>query len=195
MTQVCRKIHSNYSHVVVRCTENQNTFRDYELRKEKSTAPDWMVNRLRTEKRQKCNTCSGPPRWKTESGLFDLPHGPEVSYGIPFRWSASRLLSADVREMVCGSRHNHSDSCNSLLNLQGGFSSREKFAAGFFGPEKLSQSLFKESAGEELPTIKEAMLNFSSMLKAGLDENLFLWGGREAPGWIACTQVPLSPWQ
>lgn len=151
-----------------------------------------MVEKLRSEKRQKCNTCSAPPVWKTESGSSDLPHGPEVSYGIPFRWSASRLLAADVREMVCGSRHNNSKECNMLLNLKGGFSSRESFAKGFFGPDKLSQSFFSatsSSADENWLNIKEAMLNFSRTLEDGLDEELFLWGGKEAPGWVACTQA------
>ena len=32
-TQTCRKIHSNYTHVVVRCDGNQNTYTDYELKK------------------------------------------------------------------------------------------------------------------------------------------------------------------
>jgi hypothetical protein len=30
-----------------------------------------------------------------------MPHGPEVSYGIPFRWSASRLLASDMRSVLC----------------------------------------------------------------------------------------------
>lgn len=176
---------------MVRCSGNQNTFTDYELPKEKSAAPDWMVERLRTDKRQKCNTCSPPPIWKTESGNFDMPAGPEVSYGIPFRWSASRLLAADVREMVCGSRHNQTQECNSLLNLRegGAFSSREDFARGFFGPDNLAQSLFSFKTTENWPDIKEAMLNFSRELEDTLDEELFLWGGKEAPGWIACTQA------
>ena len=92
-----------------------------------------MVQKLKKEKRQKCNTCSAPPKFKTESGNFDMPAGPEVSYGIPFRWSASRLLAADVKEMICGSRHNNTEGCHSLLNLTGAFSSREAFAKAFFG--------------------------------------------------------------
>lgn len=32
------------------------------------------------------------------------------------------------------------------------------------------------------PGIKEAMLNFSRTMEDSMDENLFLWGGAEAPG-------------
>lgn len=187
-TQVCRKIYSNYTHIVARCSGNQNTFTDYELKKERSAAPDWMVDQLRSQKRQKCDVCSPPPVWKTESGMFDLPHGPEVSYGIPFRWSASRLLAADVRTMVCGSRHNDSQACSLLLKEQG-FATKEAFSQAFFGSNMESQLFSDRLSGSNKLSIKEAILNFSNTLKAGLDEDMFLWGGSEAPGWVACTQT------
>ena len=190
-TQVCRRIHSNYTHIVVRCTGDQNTYTDYELGKEKSKAPDWMVANLK-QSRQKCDSCSKVPKWKTESGDFDLPQGPEVSYGIPFRWSASRLLAADFRSMVCGgTRHNQSTECDNLLNVREGlWKGREAFAEGFFG-SNMSKKLLSSNLGTsgDVMSIKDSMLNFSRMLDASLDENLFLWGGSEAPGWVACSQT------
>lgn len=40
-TSLCKKIHSNYTHVVARCTNVDKTYTDYEMRKEKSAAPTW----------------------------------------------------------------------------------------------------------------------------------------------------------
>ena len=40
----CKKIHSNYTHVVARCTDPAtNKFEDYEMKKEKSAAPTWCA--------------------------------------------------------------------------------------------------------------------------------------------------------
>ena len=48
-TMTCRKIHTNYTHVVVRCKDyygnRQQT--DLEMRREKSVAPDWMVSAMK----------------------------------------------------------------------------------------------------------------------------------------------------
>lgn len=173
-TNLCRKIHTNYTHVVVRCGGAQNTFTDYELKKEKSAAPNWMVENMRTQKkRQMCGACSPPPKWKTESGNSDLPHGPEVSYGIPFRWSASRLLAADVRSMVCGSRHNSSKECDDLMNFNNSSSSsKEQFADAFFGSGSFAEKWLSANASagtQSIPNIKDAMLNFSQNLASSLD--------------------------
>ena len=72
-------------------------YTDYEMQREMSPAPDWMVQHMR-KRRIRCNAlecdaasaASQPSSWRSESGSASLPHGPEVSYGIPFRWSASR---------------------------------------------------------------------------------------------------------
>ena len=73
-----------------------------------------------------CNSVPAGSAWQTESSGASLPHGPEVSYGVPFRWSASRLLASDMRSVLCstlnGSKskklyHNDSASCDNLLNL------------------------------------------------------------------------------
>lgn len=94
-TQLCRKIYSNYTHVVARCflSTGSTGYIDYEMQKEMSAAPDWMVQHMKV-KRVRCNSlecdAASAPSWRTESSGTALPHGPEVSYGIPFRWSASR---------------------------------------------------------------------------------------------------------
>ena len=60
---------------------------------EMSAAPDWMVAHMRTE-RTRCNAqecdAASALKWKVEGRTGDLPKGPEVSYSIPFRWSAAR---------------------------------------------------------------------------------------------------------
>ncbi len=100
-----------------------------------SAAPDWMVQQMR-KKRVRCNAleCSAAsaPAWKTETDNQGMPHGPEVSYGILFRWSASRLLALDMRSVLCsalngsnstttgsGKRgyHNDTSRCDALLNM------------------------------------------------------------------------------
>jgi hypothetical protein len=69
------------------------THNDLVMKREMSAAPDWMVEQM-TKKRTRCNkqecNAASAPAWKTENNKGSLPHGPEVSYGIPFRWSASR---------------------------------------------------------------------------------------------------------
>ncbi len=188
----CRKIHSNYTHVVARCKDiyGGKDFEDLEMKREKSAAPDWMVESMRTtSKRQKCNKCSKPPEWKTEDGTESMPHGPEVSYGIPFRWSASRLLAADLKAMVCGSRHNNTEECNSLLNIdawkqKSGFA--ERYMTGTM-PSLISERLVHEAVVQ--PSIGEAIMNFSKSLLEE-DEDMFLWSGETtAPGWVACNQM------
>ena len=45
--QTCRKIYTNYTHVVVRCKDAFENYQDIEMQKEKSTPPDWMVDAMR----------------------------------------------------------------------------------------------------------------------------------------------------
>lgn len=98
-TELCRRIYSNHTHVVARCfaASGSLTYTDYELLREMSPAPDWMVEHMKQERircnAQECNaasSASASSSWKVERDGRNLPHGAEVSYGIPFRWSASR---------------------------------------------------------------------------------------------------------
>ena len=100
-TKLCRKIYSNFTHVVARCFDSTGStgFLDFEMKREMSAAPDWMVKNMQKE-RTCCNAlecdaasaASNSANWKVEVGKTSLPSGPEVSYGIPFRWSASRCV-------------------------------------------------------------------------------------------------------
>ena len=141
---------------------------------------------LEQERRQRCNTCSAPPAWKMEAGdNNNMPHGPEASYGIPFRWSASRLLAADMRAMVCGSRHNQSTECNRLLNLPEWTSSKfaQRYMTGTM-PALLSEELraFAEGGAS---SVGEGIRNYTrSTLEQ--DEDYFLWSGQQ---WVACNQL------
>jgi hypothetical protein len=67
------------------------------LAKEKSTPLDIMVNAVKTS-RAKCSQCSPPPTFVNSKGASIQP---ESSFGIPFRFSASRMAAADLRRLVC----------------------------------------------------------------------------------------------
>lgn len=183
----CRKIYSNYTHVVARCkmvSAGSNVFQDYEMRREMSAAPTWMVEAMRTQRRQKCDTCSAPPVWRTEFSNEPLPHGPEVSYGIPFRWSAARLLASDMRAAACGRRRNDTKECDSLLNLANW--NPQQFMQRYMGsamPELLA--LNTPPADDALAAaagIGDLLRNATTMNNY---EDEFLWSGT---GWVACSQ-------
>ena len=190
-SNICRKVYSNYTHTVVRCKNVDGTFYDLDMKKELSKAPDWMVRAMKTEKRQKCNTCSAyAPKWKTEFTNQPLPQGPEVSYGIPFRWSAARLLAADMRAMVCGSRLPNA-TCDSLL-LKLGEWTPENFATKYFSealPDLVAQDIRPPPLSGYPASILKAIRDATASVEGGDNaEDMFLWSGRDAPGWVACTQ-------
>lgn len=102
--------------------------------------------------------------------------GNEVSYGIPFRWSASRMLAADVKEALCGGgAHNDTEACGSLMRMENW--ELHAFMRAFTG-EAPTEQLF------------HGVENFSGTVlghaqsEAPVDENL-LWNGPDA-GWVAC---------
>jgi hypothetical protein len=74
-------------------------YTDLEMVREMSAAPDWMVGHMRTA-RSRCNPqecdAASAPAWKLEALSGNLPKGPEVSFGIPFRWSAARYVCVCV---------------------------------------------------------------------------------------------------
>jgi hypothetical protein len=103
-TATCRKIHSNHTHVVARCFSATQSgsgpgYTDLEMVREMSAAPDRMVRHMRTA-RSRCNPqecdAASAPAWKLEALSGNLPKGPEVSFGIPFRWSAARYVCVCV---------------------------------------------------------------------------------------------------
>ena len=212
-TQLCRKIYSNYTHVVARCyfSSGSTGFKDYEMQKELSAAPDWMVQHMK-KRRIKCNAmecdaasaASQASSWRTEAGNKNLPHGPEVSYGIPFRWSASRLLASDLRSLVCSSSsgdsrkyHNDSAACDQLLNLSSWKMS--EFWGVFAGPS-FASLLGTQVQNNPNFTVPPSLLELHRHMMGEIslpgladtlqkpDEDSLLWSGPNAPAWVACSQ-------
>lgn len=206
-TRLCRKIYSNFTHVVARCFQASGSaaYFDVEMEREMSKAPDWMVEHMRSRRLrcgpQQCNAADSQ-QWKTEFDAQSLPHGPEVSYGIPFRWSSARLLASDLRSIVCSSlgsaqktHHNDTEACDALLNLPAWTMSSflQTYAGANFSTlvkglnvssssqPSLLQMLRHMQGSETLPGYEDTVLQRA-------DDGYELWDGPDAPGWVACNQ-------
>lgn len=177
------------------------------MKRELSKAPTWMVENMQ-KMRQTCDTCTPPPQWKVEhtsnldneQEMQGLPAGPEVSYGIPFRWSASRVLAKEAKRILCGlhhagaaemegpaSYHNNTAACLESV-LRNDSWSMQNFMQVFLGQ---SEGLMREppspgAEGVRLP-ILEAVTGARTSAQSGADE-LALWQGTDA-GWVGCNQV------
>lgn len=81
------------------------------LSKEKSKPLDAMVNAVKTS-RMKCTQCSPPPTFTNSKGT-SIPA--ESSFGIPFRFSASRMAAADLKGLVCDGMGGEQN-CSRVLN-------------------------------------------------------------------------------
>jgi hypothetical protein len=195
---------------------------DLEMTREMSPAPDWMVEHMKKQRircsAQECNAASAassPGSWKTETTRKDLPHGPEVSYGIPFRWSASRILASDMRSVLCSalnssshtkrSYHNDSLACDSLLHLPSW--TLEAFVKGYSDhtfPDLLHPSLRALLNGrlEVPPSLLDMHKHMMGLPTDGMhgpssplwsimqmpNNSDLLWDGSNAPEWVACSQ-------
>lgn len=182
-TTRCRTIGKNVSFVTLRCDNmlQPGFTEDLYLPRERSQTPAWMVDHMKTM-RQRCNTCSALPKWKQENDRItnpnDMPAGAEVSFGIPFRWSASRLLAAEVREILCGLRHSsHYENCTALQELD--HWQQSSFLKFFAGTD--AAQLFTGGGG--FGAVPPSVLQHT-LANAPVDENL-LWDGPDA-GWVAC---------
>ena len=177
-TQKCRTVEKNHTHIIARCdfggaTGEQNVT----MQREMSQAPTWMMQYMKS-RRQKCDTCKTDPHtWRVELGTNSMPAGPEVSYGIPFRWSASRLLAADVRKVLCGNNHNNTAECAALLNIPEW--SLDNFINNFVdSPEKLFDA--------QVSPTQSTLDILTNKLSNKPDEDA-LWDGAGA-GWVACSK-------
>jgi hypothetical protein len=81
------------------------------LAKEKSSPLETMVQAVKTT-RMKCSQCSPPPTFVNSKGVNIQP---ESSFGIPFRFSASRMAAADLRRLVCDGMGGEQN-CTQVLN-------------------------------------------------------------------------------
>lgn len=203
-TRLCRKIYSNFTHVVARCFQASGSaaFFDVEMEREMSKAPDWMVEHMKSKRlrcgAQQCNAATDP-LWKTEFDAQNLPHGPEVSYGIPFRWSSARLLASDLRSIVCSlggaqrTYHNDTAACDALLNLPAWtMSSFLQTYAGANFSSLFASSLNASAVPGLLQMLRhmqgeETIPGYEDVLQRA-DDGYELWDGPDAPGWVACNQ-------
>lgn len=180
-TRFCRTINTNYSHIVARC-ERPGGFDDIEMPRERSSAPTWMVEHMKTE-RQSCSTCSPPPDFRVEASAGRrLRDGAEVSYGVPFRWSTSRILAGDMRAALCGGNHNNTPECLLLMNVSQW--TLDGFLSSFVGDV---ESLLSPLARGTPPVPLPMGLRDLAEMDAGRPDEDQLWDGPDA-AWVACDQ-------
>jgi hypothetical protein len=191
-TGICRKINETVDNINVLChTTSDAPDIEYTLPKGMSAAPPWAAQNMKST-RQSCAACSAPPKWMDQSGDTPLPGGAEVSYGTPFRWSASRMLASDMRSIICGSHHNTSTACNKMLNTSawgiGNFI--EYFTADakklFHQRPRFNSS--NSSNSPDKPEIHRQSLAEAINSRKKYDDSE-LWNGPNA-GWVACSQQP-----
>lgn len=137
-----------------------------------------MVEHMR-EKRQQCSKCSPRPTWVTE--LDSTKMNPEVSYGIPFRWSASRLLASDLKSIICNGNHVTSEECNMLIHEANW--TMDKFAEYFVSDVR---SLLRNISQDMI--LDPDLQSITSMNTPTGTEN-DLWNGTDA-NWVACKLEP-----
>jgi hypothetical protein len=148
------------------------------MNKTVAKAPQWAVEKMK-QRRSTCDECPSVPSWTNQRGAAPLPMGPEVSYGIPFRWSASRLLAADVKSHLCGSYHNDTSECKSLMNESAW--GLQSFIDYFTGDMHKLFNVPTSITEPGLPGLLEATSDEND-----LDEDE-MWDGDDA-AWVACSQ-------
>lgn len=79
------------------------------LSRERSKPLDSMVAAV-SSGRARCSSCAAPPGFTNSKRQ---PIQAESSFGIPFRFSASRAVALDLRRMICGE---DTAKCDSILN-------------------------------------------------------------------------------
>ena len=105
-TTRCLKQSETEDSVQVKCEDGSTMI----LSKEKSKPLDAMIEAVKAS-RMKCAQCSPPPTF-VNSKNKSIPA--ESSFGIPFRFSASRMASADLKGVICSALGEHN--CSQFLN-------------------------------------------------------------------------------
>lgn len=174
----CRSVHKNATHLRVRCDDDTSgALKDVLLERRSSAVPQELLSAMRGRRRRCQGGCTPPPRFYDHTGANELPHGPEASYGLPFRWSAARLLAADVRAAACGEPVGvgNNPECQALMDvptwtLQG-------FLDALFQDP---QSLFLQPLGNAsgAPLVDE-------VAAGGRPDEDLLWDGPDA-AWVLC---------
>lgn len=111
---------SDYPHCfTVRCEMlNSATDQEFILQRKVSATPSVLLENIR-KTRRRCTgsqSCSPLPQYYDDEGVNKRPKS-EVSYGVPFKWSASRLMASQIKKSACGGNHNSTSACETLLNL------------------------------------------------------------------------------
>jgi hypothetical protein len=109
-TTRCVKLSETSDSMDVTCEDGTNIT----LSKEKSSPIDSMVQAVKT-KRIKCSQCSPPPTFVNSKGASIQA---ESSFGIPFRFSSSRMLAADLQTLVCSGMDHSTPDCMKMLNTE-----------------------------------------------------------------------------
>lgn len=182
-TNNCRTILKNVSHIVARCQEpleSEGQFTDIVFPRERSATPPWMVEHMRSAQggRQMCNQCTPPPIWQTENVIQKKPMlaGPEVSYGIPFRWSGSRMLAGDLWRTL--------SSLDLITQVNHSAWTLDEFIKRFTASSDSSEGLFKQpGTAPPPPSLLEEVIASKSR-DGGENE---LWNG-SAAGWVGCNK-------
>jgi hypothetical protein len=91
-TTRCVKASENTTAMQVSCEDGSR----FTLAKERSTPLDEMLLAVRASRRA-CSTCSPPPMFTNSKGV---PIQAESSFGLPFRFSASRMVAEDLKAML-----------------------------------------------------------------------------------------------
>lgn len=147
-----------------------------------------MIDYMKKTKRQKCGTCSPLPKWMVEESTTRQLDDPEVSYGKPFRWSASRLVASDIKAAICdGQKHQNNPECAALLNVPEW--TLDKFMGNLVtNPETLLKNppdILSAPPGSVRDTLP---LGLASRIGSFTEiEEEELWGGPDA-SWVACNQ-------
>jgi len=92
-TTRCVKKSEDYNSITVACEDGSSMT----LSKEKSTPLETMIEKAKSTRTQ-CSQCSPPPTY-TNSKRETIQS--ESSFGIPFRFSASRAIASDLYSMLC----------------------------------------------------------------------------------------------
>ena len=155
-TTRCVKQSETSSQVQVSCEDGTTMT----LAKEQSTPLDSMVDAVQSA-RLKCSQCPLPPTFVNARGDTIKP---QSSFGIPFRFSVSRTLAADLKGMLCGSL-----ACPSALNLSA-WNSDEFVRTLLLNPSSLFS--FPASSKETLLTPDNSIWNSDGWVFCNTTESL-----------------------
>lgn len=189
LVESCTVVERNATHVRAKCKPRSGGvgWTEVAMARKRSVAPTEMVRLLR-RRRRVCRgegglatkagpggTCTAPPKFYDQSGANELPAGAEVSYGMPFRWSAARVLAANVRAKLCGDGEG--------AECEGGLNTPEwgkaKFLENLFDtPEKLFTFQVWEDGQDVLA---------DAVRRPGRPDEARLWSGNLSK-WVLCDQ-------